>query len=114
MSLSSQSIRPAEALIEREPSSVRISFSIPDGFFFCQGHFPDHPIVPGAVVAAWMLEAASLVNESTRSGRLRNLKFRSPLVPGDAVAVRAETGSSGTRVTVRSGERLCADAVFLP
>lgn len=115
MSLSSQFIRPAEAQIEREPGAARISFTVPDDFFFCRGHFPGQPIVPGAVVAGWMLEAAGLAGDSAAAlHELQNLKFRSPLAPGDAVAVRAEAAASGFRVTVRSGERLCADAIFSP
>ncbi len=114
MSLSSQSICPSESQIERGPAGARISFSVPDGFFFCEGHFPDQPIVPGAVVAAWMLEAAGLIEATTTFSHLQNLKFRRPLVPGDSVAVRAEAAPTGIRVTVQSGERVCADAVFLP
>lgn len=113
MSFSNQSIRPADAQIKSETGAARVSFTVPDDFFFCRGHFPTQPIVPGAVVAAWMLEAANLAGGEEGSN-LQNLKFRRPVVPGDPVTVFAEVQPSGVHVVVRSRERLCADAVFLP
>lgn len=112
-----QCIRPSAAESVRDAESARLRFTIPADFFFCQGHFPDQPLVPGAVISAWMLEAAALCtgnqNAGTAQARLRNLKFRHPLTPGDPVAIEAVSVKEGFRVTVHSRDRLCADADFL-
>lgn len=115
MTSSSAVTHPASVQIEREPGSARLHLTVSEDFFFCRGHFAGQPIVPGAVVASWMLQAANHVRDcETVGGAFRNMKFRSPLVPGDKVTIAAEAGLSGIQVTVRSGERLCADALFLP
>lgn len=114
MSSSNQSIRPASARIERGPGTARIHFTVPVDCYFCQGHFPDQPVVPGAVLASWMLEAAELAAPDQKLRRLQNLKFRRHLIPGDPVAVNAQTRDSSVCVTVQSRERACADAIVLP
>lgn len=87
-------------------------FTVPKDFFFCRGHFENDPLVPGAVIAAWMLETAKLAGAG-EAGHLSQLKFRSALSPGDAVTVTAEINKVGRgRARVCSGERLCADVVF--
>ena len=51
------------------------------------GHFPGRPIVPGAVILDWVI---ALLERKLRGRRvliLREVKFISPVIPGDAVTI---------------------------
>ncbi len=80
----------------------------PDEFFF-QGHYPDDPLVPGVILCECGLQAgavllASMVADTPGvpvATRLKDVKFKHMVRPGDTVEVEA-----------RFGERL-ANAFFL-
>ncbi|WP_135466854.1 3-hydroxyacyl-ACP dehydratase FabZ [Crenalkalicoccus roseus] len=69
--------------------------SINENFF--QGHFPQHPVMPGVLIIESMAQtAAVLVVESlgpSAAGKLvyfmtiENAKFRKPVVPGDQLRI---------------------------
>jgi len=59
---------------------------------FFQGHFPDHPIMPGVLIVEAMAQTAAVVvlgalDESERSVvyfmSIDNARFRKPVLPGD-------------------------------
>ena len=64
---------------------------------FFQGHFPDHPVMPGVLIIESMAQtAAVLVVESlgaNAAGKvvyfmtIENAKFRRPVVPGDTLRI---------------------------
>jgi 3-hydroxyacyl-[acyl-carrier-protein] dehydratase len=64
---------------------------------FFQGHFPEHPVMPGVLIIEAMAQtSAVLVVESLgahAAGRLvyfmtiENAKFRRPVVPGDQLRI---------------------------
>ena len=60
--------------------------------FFLQGHFPGHPIVPGVILCEILAQSACvLLRDTMEAGTLpvytglNNVKFRSPVKPGDTV-----------------------------
>jgi 3-hydroxymyristoyl/3-hydroxydecanoyl-(acyl carrier protein) dehydratase len=106
------SLLPQSPEIEYNGGSVRVSFAIPGTYFFCDGHFPGRPLLPGAVLAAWMHEAARLAGLPETARLAKNIKFRAPIAPGDPVTVIATPASSGFQVTLLSRERLCSEALF--
>ena len=66
---------------------------------FFQGHFPDHPIMPGVLVIEAMGQVGGvlLLNESSEPEKnvvyftgLDNVKFRRPVMPGDTIYFRVE------------------------
>lgn len=92
--------------------------------FFLQGHFPGNPIVPGVILCEILAQSACvLLQDQMVDGKLpvytglNNVKFRSPVKPGDNVETRCHIKrakhpfyfAEGT-VTVEG--RLCVSAEF--
>lgn len=68
------------------------------------GHFPDHPIVPGACVVQIAEELAALTyGHPVRFAAIRDLKFRQPVTPDQDITISIQkTAESMCKV-------LCAD-----
>jgi 3-hydroxymyristoyl/3-hydroxydecanoyl-(acyl carrier protein) dehydratase len=90
------------------------------------GHFPDHPIVPGAWLLAWVVAAATrqLTAGGSRSiSAIKRVKFLRPLLPEQpfecTLTLRPSTGgahSSGKdamRFVVMSNGSLIAEGSML-
>ena len=65
-------------------------YTIKGNEFFLDGHFPGFPIVPGAILCEILAQStAVLLKEKMQEGKvclyagLNNVKFRSPVMPGD-------------------------------
>ena len=94
---------------------------------FFQGHFPDHPIMPGVLVIEAMAQAGGmlLMNEFEDPESkvvylmsLDDVKFRRPVIPGDALIFELEMVQLRGRVcrmrgTGRVDDDVVAEATFL-
>ena len=92
--------------------------------FFLNGHFPDNPIVPGVILCEILAQSACILMQDAMSdGKLpvytglNNVKFRSPVKPGDTVETkcrikRAKHPFYFAEGTVSVGEKLCVSAEF--
>ena len=92
--------------------------------FFLNGHFPDAPIVPGVILCEILAQSACILMQDAMTGGklpvytgLNNVKFRSPVRPGDTVETkcrikRAKYPFYFAEGTVCVGERLCVSAEF--
>ena len=92
--------------------------------FFLQGHFPGNPIVPGVILCEILAQSACvLLRDAMDSGNLtvytglNNVKFRSPVRPGDRVETRCRIKRVKTPFyfaegTVTVEGRLCVSAEF--
>lgn len=104
---------------------------------FFQGHFPEHPIMPGVLIVESMAQVAGVMlrtrsrpdlapveptaQKPARPGVMANIqrmRFRRPVVPGDQLRVRAmHLKSLGTihhvKVEARVGEELVADGELM-
>ena len=66
---------------------------------FCQGHFPDEPVMPGVLLIEAMSQTGGLFvlhdkqpnTYSTYILRIDNVKFRQKVSPGDTLVFRVET-----------------------
>ena len=92
--------------------------------FFLRGHFPGNPIVPGVILCEILAQSACvLMQDKMTDGKipvytgLNNVKFRSPVKPGDVI----ETNCRIKRVkhpfyfaegTASVGDRVCVTAEF--
>lgn len=92
--------------------------------FFLKGHFPGNPIVPGVILCEILAQSACvLIKDAIREGTLpvytglNNVRFRSPVKPGDTVETRCHIKRVKhpfyfAEGTVTVSERLCASAEF--
>lgn len=80
---------------------------IPRELAYFPGHFPQAPVLPGAVQIAWALQfAATRLGASPRCRELEALKFQRLLQPGDAVtlALRLDRARGKLHFTYREGD----------
>ena len=75
--------------------TARSRYRIPDDPFFCQGHFPGNPIVPGVILCELMAQGCfPLFAEAFKDHLLvyrsmDQVKFRSEVHPGDLCEISA-------------------------
>ncbi len=92
--------------------------------FFLQGHFPGNPIVPGVILCEMLAQSACvLMKDSLNDGKLpvytglNNVRFRSPVRPGDTVETRCRIRRAKAPFYFAEGTatvdgRLCVSADF--
>lgn len=74
---------------------MQFTISIPENHLSLSGHFPDNPIVPGAVLLDYFLEELSARNNGLKVQALHNVKFLHPVLPGRELEVDLEQDSVG-------------------
>ena len=88
-------------------------YKIRDDEFFCRGHFPGNPIVPGVIQCEIMAQSCALLVKDELKGRttlysgIDNVRFKNIVRPGDVCEITAKlTGRRGmiffTEATVPS------------
>ena len=92
--------------------------------FFLRGHFPGNPIVPGVILCEILAQSACvLMRDAMGEGKLpvyaglNNVKFRSPVKPGDTIETRCRIRRAKhpfyfAEGTVTVDGRLCVSAEF--
>ena len=100
------------------------TYRIPEDAYFCQGHFPDNPIVPGVILCEIMAQSCCLfVREELLQGRmvvyrgLDQVKFRSSVHPGDECRITGRLlekkgGLTVCEATLSVAGRRCCQAVI--
>lgn len=99
---------------------------------FFNGHFPDHPVMPGVLIIEAMAQAAGILGFKTMDKRPEDgsiyyfvgsdkLRFKRPVIPGDRLQLEARIVSEKRGIwkfdvkatvdgaTVSSATILCAD-----
>lgn len=92
--------------------------------FFLRGHFPGKPVVPGVILCEILAQSACvLMKDAMLDGKLpvytglNNVKFRSPVRPGDTIETRCRIKRAKhpfyfAEGTVCVEGRLCVSAEF--
>lgn len=92
--------------------------------FFLKGHFPNHPIVPGVILCEILAQTACVLMQKAMDGTklpvytgLNNVKFRSPVKPGDTVETKCYIQKAKhpfyfAQGTVCVDDRICVSAEF--
>jgi 3-hydroxymyristoyl/3-hydroxydecanoyl-(acyl carrier protein) dehydratase len=79
-------------------SRMEFEFQVPADHPSLPGHFPGHPVVPGVLLLDHVLQAVSRLTGQDVAG-LRQVKFASVLLPGEAVRGSCEV--EGARFSFR-------------
>ena len=99
-------------------------FKIPEDAWFLKGHFPGAPVVPGVILCEILAQSTCvLLSDQMTEDRmpmytgLNNVKFRSPVYPGDMFETRCRITRSKfpfffAEGEGRVGDRLCVKAEF--
>jgi 3-hydroxymyristoyl/3-hydroxydecanoyl-(acyl carrier protein) dehydratase len=76
------------------------------------GHFPDRPIVPGALLIDLAIRA---VEQATQRhvASIAQAKFLSPALPGEALVLAFDASGNGVRFEIESGDRKLASGRFM-
>lgn len=81
-------------------------FDVPSVHPCYAGHFPNQPIVPGALMLAWLRE---LTEEKLQKsiGKIDSAKFMQPVLPGDQLSISWQCARENTySISVRRSEQL--------
>jgi 3-hydroxymyristoyl/3-hydroxydecanoyl-(acyl carrier protein) dehydratase len=78
---------------DRPVETFRSASGFPADSRCLDGHFPGNPIVPGAVILAWL--AARLAATGRALARVERMKFQRVLLPGVPFEVRLTSDAAG-------------------
>ncbi len=93
---------------DRPVETFRCATGFPSDSRCLDGHFPGNPIVPGAVILAYL--AARLDDTGRVLARVERIKFQRTLLPGVPFEVRLTPGATGDRAEFRDDRGAFATA----
>ena len=89
------------------------TFVVPPDHPSLPGHFPGTPVVPGVVVLDHVLQASEQWQGRRLAARgLKQVKFHSPLLPGQRANVSLEIGSGALTFRVTRDDQPIAQGIF--
>lgn len=75
------------------------TYKIKDDEFFCRGHFPGNPVVPGVIQCEIMAQSCALLVKDELKGKttlysgIDNVRFKNVIRPGDVCVITARLKS---------------------
>ncbi|MCL2570542.1 MAG: beta-hydroxyacyl-ACP dehydratase [Firmicutes bacterium] len=111
-------IEDVELVKDDEGERSIAHYNVRGNEYFLQGHFPDFPVVPGVILCEMMAQSCCVFFSNkkdvhTMLTSLNNVKFKSPVRPGDVVRIETIITKSNRIFTfaeskVFVGEKLAA------
>lgn len=110
--------------VEKVENEAHGKYHVTGEEFFLKGHFPGNPVVPGVILCEILAQSACvLLRDQMTEGRLpmytglNNVKFKSPVRPGDTFETKCRITRAKHPFYFASGEgyvgdRLCLKAEF--
>ena len=89
-----------DKMLEFSSESLVTEKSIPENLDLFQGHYPDHPILPGVILCEALFQTGALLialllrdSQDSVSGvpvltRIEGVKFKRPVGPGDTILMK--------------------------
>ena len=108
-----------DELFPGEDGTATARYRIRGDEWFLQGHYPDHPIVPGVILCECMAQACCGLMELGKGlpylSRMEKAVFHQPVVPGQTLTLRCRKTRQLSPFTMADCEawvedRLCAQA----
>jgi 3-hydroxyacyl-[acyl-carrier-protein] dehydratase len=108
--------------IDLEKPSILGQKNVTANEHFFEGHFPEHPIMPGVLILEALAQTGGILVHHKGDGdkialflTINNAKFRNPVHPGDILNLYAEgkvLGSKGGKVLTRAtvGDKTAVEA----
>ena len=108
----------------REEDTAHGFYRIPEDAWFLKGHFPGAPVVPGVILCEILAQSTCvLLSDQMTDDRmpmytgLNNVRFKSPVKPGDVFETRCRITRSKFPFFFAEGsgyvgDRLCVKAEF--
>jgi 3-hydroxyacyl-[acyl-carrier-protein] dehydratase len=110
-----------DRVLEVGPDKIVALKNVTVGEPFFQGHFPDHPIMPGVLIVEALAQAGAVLAAKATSFdptkqvvyfmALDKVKFRKPVVPGDQLVLEVVPLRKGGAVWKMRGEAKVGGAV---
>ena len=97
-------------------NQAQIRIKVAEDLACFPGHFPGFPILPGAVQLDWaMLLARQFLNVSGKFAGMEQIKFQSPILPGNIVSLNLtyETEKNRLGFSYRREEKPCSSGYIL-
>lgn len=92
---------------------VALQFTIDPAHPALPGHFPGQPVVPGVLVVDRVVDALeSSLGRPVEIAGMPQVKFLSPLLPGQLAQLTLERRGNRVQFAVRCGERAIAQGVL--
>ena len=96
--------RPPMLMIDRvmqfDERTIKTETDIQSDAFYLQGHFPDHPVMPGVIMMETIAQAGALLaalnelfeqkTQMLAFAGIEDAKFRKPVYPGETFCVFCE------------------------
>lgn len=83
-----------------ENNVAHAKYTVKEDEFFCRGHFPGNPIVPGVIQCEIMAQSCALLVKDKIKGHttlysgINNVKFKNIVRPGDTCEITAKLVST--------------------
>lgn len=71
-----------------EAACWRFELAVPANLAWFDGHFPDHPVLPGVAQIGWAIRfAREAFGFKTDPPSIERIKFQRPIAPGDRITL---------------------------